>query len=112
MQIRAAAVPSQRVSLWHRLPVAAGRGERLASRYHNQTDPARHPGPAQRAKYQGSCASRGLHNLLVIIPSPGGRETSIVLTICLFLQPEPIRIREAGASTGTSHVRHRIRVLF
>lgn len=54
MQIRAATIPSERVPLRNRLSIPAGRGEGLASGNHNQTDPARHPRPPERAQHQGS----------------------------------------------------------
>lgn len=55
MQIRAASLPPERVPLRNGVSIAAGRGEGLAPGHHNQTDPARHPRPPQRAQHQGSC---------------------------------------------------------
>lgn len=65
MQVRTAPIPPERLSLRNGLPLTARRGEGLAPRHHHQTDPAWHPGPAQRTEHQGSCPGRGLHNLLV-----------------------------------------------
>lgn len=57
MQVRASFVPSECLPVGHCLPVAARRGEGLASGNHNQTDSAGHPRPSQRTKHQGSSAS-------------------------------------------------------
>lgn len=80
VQIRAGPVPSERLSVWYGVPVAAGRGQGLASGHHHQADSARHPGPAQRTEHQGSGAGGGVHDLL----------------------PESLGIREAGARPGPS----------
>lgn len=86
VQIRAGAVPPERVSIGHRLPVAARRGQGLAPGDHHQTDPARHPGSAQRTQHQGPGTGRGVHNLL----------------------PKSTGVRETSARPGTSHGRYRI----
>lgn len=65
MQVRAAAVPPERLPERHGLPFAARRWERLAPGDHDQTDSARHPGSTERAKREGSGTSGGVHDLLV-----------------------------------------------
>uniref|UniRef100_A0A8D8P2A7 (northern house mosquito) hypothetical protein n=1 Tax=Culex pipiens TaxID=7175 RepID=A0A8D8P2A7_CULPI len=86
VQVRAAAVPPERVPVRDGLSVAAGRGEGLAPGHHHQADPARHPGPAERAQHQGPGPGGGLHYLL----------------------SKPSRVREARPSTGQSHGCHGI----
>ena len=91
--LRAAALPPERVPVWHSVPLAARRGEGLATRRHHQTgatchlrasfvacttllyvlfcsvtDSAWHPRAAGQPKPEGPRASRGLHHLHVRWP--------------------------------------------
>lgn len=49
-QIRASAIPPQRVPLWHRLPVDPERRRGMEASHHNQGDLARHSIIARRAE--------------------------------------------------------------
>lgn len=51
MQIWARTVPSKRVPIGHRVPVAVGRRKRLAPSHHHQTDFAWHSRSLERTKY-------------------------------------------------------------
>lgn len=105
VQVRAAAVPPERVPVRDGLSVAAGRGEGLAPGHHHQADPARHPGPAERAQHQGPGPGGGLHYLLVSLVE---NLFEMKLLTRNSFQSKPSRVREARPSTGQSHGSHGI----
>ncbi|KAI3483186.1 hypothetical protein L1887_53966 [Cichorium endivia] len=63
VQVHAAALPSQRLSLGHRLPEHPRRGQGLEAGHHDQADPARHSRSAQRSQPARSRTERGLHHV-------------------------------------------------
>ncbi|RUP46752.1 hypothetical protein BC936DRAFT_146567 [Jimgerdemannia flammicorona] len=60
-QVHPASFPPERLPLRHRVPLHPERGRRLEASDHDQADPHRYPGPAQRSQPRLTRAIGGIH---------------------------------------------------